>query len=93
MQGSPNLGIINLMPLIFIFGVFYFLIIRPQQKKQKEHQEMIKNLKKNDEIITSGGVHGTIINIKDRTFMVRVDESAKIEIDKSSIANIKKARQ
>ncbi len=87
--GSPNL----LVPMIFMFVVFYFLIIRPQQKKQKQHREMIKNLKKNDEVVTSGGVHGTIVNVKEKTFVLRVDENAKIEIDKSAVAYTKKVRQ
>jgi len=92
MQGAPNAGILNFIPLIFIFIVFYFLIIRPQQKKQKEHLAMITSLKKNDEIVTAGGILGTIINIKENTFVIRVDENVKIEIEKKSVAYIKKAR-
>jgi len=90
MQGNP--GIVNFIPLLVIFGIFYFLIIKPQQKKQKEHQEMVKNLKKNDEIVTAGGIHGTIVQVKDKTLGVRVDENAKIEIDKASVSLVKKAR-
>lgn len=93
MQPNPNAGIIQLVPFIFIFIVFYFLIIKPQQKKQKEHQTMIQNLKKNDEVVTGGGIHGTIVNIKDKTFILRVDENTKIEVDKNSIAYVSKARQ
>ena len=78
---------------LFMIVIFYFMLFRPQQKKQKEHKDMIANLKKNDEVVTSGGVHGTIVNIKEKTFVVRIDESAKIEIDKASIAYIEKARQ
>ena len=92
MQGAPNAGILNFIPLIFIFIVFYFLIIRPQQKKQKEHQAMVTNVKKNDEIVTTGGLYGTIVNIKEKTFVVRIDESAKIEIEKNSVAYVRKVR-
>lgn len=92
MQPTPNAGIMNFVPLIFIFGVFYFLIIRPQQKKQKEHQALIKGLKKNDEVVTNGGIHGTIVNSKEKTFVLRVDENTKIEIEKSSVAYLKKSR-
>jgi len=92
MQATPNAGIFNFIPLIFIFIVFYFLIIRPQQKKQKEHQGMVASLKKNDEIVTTGGIFGTIVNVKEKTFVVRVDENAKIEIEKNSIAHVRKAR-
>ncbi|MDD3296732.1 MAG: preprotein translocase subunit YajC [Candidatus Omnitrophica bacterium] len=92
MQG-PNSGMLQIVPLIFIFGIFYFLIIRPQQKKQKDHLAMIQNIKKNDEVVTVGGVHGTVINVKEKTFIVRIDENVKVEIDKSSVAYIKKVRQ
>ncbi len=90
MQG--NTGIVNFIPLLVIFGIFYFLIIRPQQKKQKEHQEMVKNLKKNDEIVTAGGIHGTIVQVKDKTLGLRIDENAKVEIDKASVSFVKKVR-
>jgi preprotein translocase subunit YajC len=90
MQGSPG-GIMNFIPLIFIFGVFYFMIIRPQQKKQKEHASMLQSLKKNDDVITSSGMHGTIVNVKDKTFVVRFDDNVKIEMDKAAVACLKKS--
>lgn len=92
MSAAPNPGILNFIPFIFIFLIFYFLIIRPQQKKQKEHQAMVAGLKKNDEVVTNGGIFGTIVNVKDKTFVIRVDENAKIEIEKNSIAYLRKAR-
>lgn len=91
MQVNSN-AIVQLFPLLFIFGIFYFLIIRPQMKKQKEHVAMINGLKKNDEVVISGGIHGTIINIKEKTFVVRVDENAKIEVDKTSVSYVEKQR-
>lgn len=90
-QGPTPNPIVSFVPLILIFVVFYFLIFRPQKQKQSEHQNMVANLKKNDEIITVGGMHGTIVNIKDTTFVVRVDENVKIEIEKSSVSVLKKA--
>jgi len=78
--------------LIFMLLLFYFMIMRPQQRKQKEHKEMLANLKKNDEVVTSGGIHATVVNVKDKTFVIRIDENTKIEIDKTSIAYLKKAR-
>jgi preprotein translocase subunit YajC len=92
MQPNSNTGILGLAPFIFIFIVFYFLIIRPQSKKQKQHQAMIGKLKKNDEVVTGGGIHGTIVNVKDTTFVLRIDENAKIEIDRGSVSYLKKAR-
>ena len=89
MQPNPNTMIV---PFVFMMVVFYFLIIRPQRKKQKEHENMIKELKKNDEIVTSGGIHGTIINVKEKTFVIRVDENSKIEINQDSVGYVKKTR-
>ena len=81
-------GIMGIMPLILIFVVFYFLVIMPQKKQQRKHAEMIKNIKKNDEIVTIGGIHGTVVNIKEKTFVIRIDDNAKIEIDKTAVASV-----
>lgn len=82
--------LINLFPLILIFAIFYFLIIRPQKTKEKEHKTMLNNLNKNDEVVTSGGIYGTIVNVKDKTLILRIDENVKIEVEKNCIAYIKK---
>ncbi|MCD6134528.1 MAG: preprotein translocase subunit YajC [Candidatus Omnitrophica bacterium] len=81
-------GIIGIMPLLLIFIVFYFLVIMPQKKQQRKHAEMIKNIKKNDEVVTIGGIHGTVVNIKEKTFVIRVDDNIKIEIDKTAVASV-----
>ena len=86
-------GIGSIVPLLFMFAVFYFLIIRPQQKKQKEHDFMIQNLKKNDEVVTSGGIHGTIVNTKDKSLVLRIDDNVKIEIDKNAISYVKRVKK
>ena len=80
----------NLLPLVFIFIIFYFLLIRPQKSKEKEHQKMLKELDKNDEVVTSSGIHGTIVNIKDKTLILRIDDNVKIEVEKNCIAYKKK---
>lgn len=82
---SP-LGII--LPFIIIIGIFYFLLIRPQKKQQKKHQEMIENLKKKDRVITSGGIHGNIVNIKHNSVILKIEKDTKIEIQKSSISRV-----
>ncbi len=84
--------LVSFMPLILIFVVFYFLLIRPQQKKQREHEEILKSLAKNDEVVTNGGIHGTIINVKDTTVTLRVDDNVKLEVEKHAIAYVKKKR-
>jgi len=82
--------LMNLMPIILIFAVFYFLLIRPQKKTQDEHKKMIASLKKNDEVITAGGIHGTIVNVKDHTVTLKVDDNVKVEVQKSSVSTMKR---
>lgn len=93
MQPNPQAGIFGIVPLIFFIVMLYFFIFRPQQKEQKRHRAMIENLKKNDEIVTLGGIHGTIINVKEKTFVLRIDDNAKMEIDKNAISYVVKERQ
>ncbi|MCX5696194.1 MAG: preprotein translocase subunit YajC [Candidatus Omnitrophica bacterium] len=91
MQPQATNSIINLVPLALIFVIFYFMLIRPQRQKEKEHQKMLGNLNKNDEVVTSSGIHGTIVNVKEKTIILRIDENVKIELEKNCIAVIKKA--
>ena len=89
-QGSAVNPLLNLAPLLLIFAVFYFLIIQPQRAKEKEHQGMLAKLAKNDDIVTTGGIHGTIVNVKDKTVTVRIDDNVKIEVEKSAVVYVKK---
>lgn len=91
MQPQAANPIMSFVPLVLIFVIFYFMLIRPQKKKEQEHQKMLGNLAKNDEVVTSSGIHGTIINVKEKSVILRVDENVKIEIEKNCIAYIKKA--
>ena len=92
-QAQAANPVLNLFPLIFIFVIFYFLLIRPQKTKEKEHQKMLTNLNKNDEVVTSSGIHGTIVNVKDKTLILRVDDNVKLEMEKNCVAYIKKNEQ
>src|SRR3989338_4332802 len=92
MTDQPNV-FIQFLPLVFLFVIFYFLIIRPQQKKQKEHADMIAKLDKNDEVITAGGVHATVVSVGDKTVNLRIADNVKIEVERSSISQVKKSRQ
>ncbi len=80
----------QLVPMVLIFGIFYFLVIMPEKKKQKDHQEMIKNLKKNDEVVTSGGIHGIVVNLKETSVVLRLDENVRVEFDKEAVLVLKK---
>ncbi|HHW42780.1 MAG: preprotein translocase subunit YajC [Thermoanaerobacteraceae bacterium] len=86
-QLSPQLG--TLLYIVALFALLYFLLIRPQQQRQKKHQEMIKNIKVNDPIITAGGIYGTVVKVKEDTLVVRVADNVRIEIMKSAVAQVR----
>ena len=77
MQPQPN-PIMSLVPIAAIFVIFYFLLIRPQQKQAKEHEAMLEGLKKGDKVLTTGGLYGTIIGVKDQDLEVRFAENVKL---------------
>ena len=79
------------IPYVLILLIMYFLVFKPQKTKQKERKELLANLKKNDQAVTSGGIHGTIVNVKDTTVIMRIDDNVKIEVDKEAIAAVEKA--
>ena len=76
-----NSGIAQFIPLILIFVIFYFFLIRPQQKKVKEHKQMVENLKKGDKVITSGGIVGTVERVMENEMLeVRISDDVTVEI-------------
>ena len=85
--------ILQFLPLVFLFVIFYFMLIRPQQQKQKSHEQMIAKLEKNDEVITVGGVHATVISVGEKTATLRIADNVKIEIEKASITQVTKKRE
>ena len=88
-QANP---ILSFLPLIFMFVIFYFLLIRPQQKRQKEQAEMVKNLKKGDRVVAAGGLIGTIHTLQDDYVVLRVgDQDTKIEVLRTSIQELRKS--
>ena len=87
-QATNPLFQFPIIPYILIIGIFYFLVLKPQKEKQKQHKEMQDNIKKNDQIVTSSGIHATVVNVKDKTVIVRIDDNAKIEIDREAIAQV-----
>jgi preprotein translocase subunit YajC len=92
-QGGPVDLIAQLAPLLFIMVLFYFVLIRPQQKRQKQHQQLISNLKTGDKVITSAGIHGLIANVKETTVLLKIADNVKIEVDRSAIATVAKATE
>jgi preprotein translocase subunit YajC len=83
----------TLLPFLFMGVIFYFLLIRPQQKRQKQHQQLMANLKTGDRVVTSSGIHGLIANVKETTFLLKVADNVKIEIDKSAVAGVEKTAE
>jgi preprotein translocase subunit YajC len=77
-----------LIPMIIIFAAFYFLLIRPQQKKQKAHTALISNLKTGDEILTAGGILGVVTGISEHYAIVKISDNTEIKIQKSSVAQV-----
>ena len=82
--GAPN-PLMLFGPLLLIW---YLLLIRPESKRRKEHQGMLKNLKKNDEVVTIGGMFGTVVNIKPESVTLRVDDNVRVEVERSAVAKL-----
>lgn len=88
--GSGTSPLALWLPIILIFAIMYFLIFRPQAKKQKQHRLMIEGLKKGDKIITAGGIYGTIAGVKEKEniLIVKIADNTKIELARSSVAQV-----
>ncbi len=92
--GGDAMGMLmSLAPLILIFVVFYFLLIMPQQKKAKQHRQMLESIIKGDEVITSGGIHGKVVGIADQVLTLDVGEKVKIRVSREFIAQKKGTEQ
>lgn len=85
---GSNSQLVSLLYIVALFAILYFLMIRPQQQRQKKHQEMIKNLKPDDRVITAGGIYGTIVKMKDDSFILRVADNVRIEFLKTAISQV-----
>ncbi|NMA51461.1 MAG: preprotein translocase subunit YajC [Peptococcaceae bacterium] len=79
---------VSLLYIIGLFVILYFLMIRPQQQRQKKHQQMIKNLKANDRIVTIGGIYGTIVKIKEDSLILKIADNTEIEILQTAVSRI-----
>ena len=89
-QGGAG-GFASFIPLILMFVIFYFLLIRPQQKKSKEHRQMIESLKTGDRIVTSGGLHGRITGVSDATLTVEIAEKVRVKVNRASVSALMQA--
>ena len=87
-EGNPGSTLFSFLPLVAIIAIFYFLILRPQNKKQKDTQKMLSALKKGDRVVTIGGIHGVIQSVKESTVIVKVDDTVKLELSRSAISSV-----
>lgn len=78
----------QVLPMVLLFAAMYFLMIAPQRKKQKQHEAMLKSLESGDEVVTTGGIYGTITNVKEDRFVVRIADNTKIEIGKAFVQTV-----
>lgn len=89
---TPN-SIISFLPLIFILGIFYLIVFLPARRRQKKLQEMIDNLKPGDKVVTSGGIYGTIVGLKDDRIQLRIAENVKVELSKNAVTALQGSEQ
>ena len=86
-QAQPNLWV-NMIPIAAVFVIFYFFLIRPQQKQVKEHQRMLDSVQKGDRILTTGGLYGTVVGLKGTDLEVRFAETVKLTVARSAVAKV-----
>lgn len=91
--GSGPSTLISFLPLVLVFVIFYFLLIRPQQKKAKEHRDMLAKLKKNDEVVTSGGIYGKVVALADSVVTLEVAPNVRIRVHRPQISEIIKGEK
>jgi preprotein translocase subunit YajC len=83
-------GLLSILPFVFIFVIMYYVMIRPQMRRQKEQARLVSALKTGDRVVTSSGIHGLISNVKDTTVIVKVADNVKLEMEKTSVTNVVK---
>ncbi len=80
--------LMQLIPFALMAAIFYFIVLRPEQKKKAAHAARIAQLQKNDAVVTAGGIHGTVVALKEKTVVIRVDDNVKIEVDREAITTV-----
>lgn len=86
-------AIMSFLPLAIIFAIFYFLLIRPQQKKQKEHRELLTNLKVGDRVISNSGIYGSIVKLSEKSITLQIADGVKVKMARSAIADVVKTEE
>jgi preprotein translocase subunit YajC len=90
---GPGGGLLSILPFVFIFVIMYYVMLRPQMRRQKEAARLVSALKTGDRVITSSGIHGLISNVKDTTVIVKVADNVKLEMEKTAVTNVVKTTE
>ncbi len=90
-QGGQQSPVSFFIFMGLLFAVFYFILIRPQQKRQKEHRRLLESLKKGDKVVTSGGIHGTIVGLSDAVITMEIADKVKVKVDRNCIVGLAKS--
>jgi preprotein translocase subunit YajC len=88
-QQTGGSGMEGIVMLVVMFAIFYFLLIRPQQKRAKQHKELVENLKAGDQVVTAGGIHGKVVAVQDTLVTLEIASNVRIKISRSSIVGTK----
>jgi len=86
-------GLISMLPFVFIFIIMYYVMLRPQMRRQKEAAKLVAALKTGDRVVTSSGIHGLISNVKETTVIVKVADNVKLEMEKTAVTNVVKTNE
>ena len=86
-------GLIGMLPFVFIFVIMYYVMLRPQMRRQKEQARLVASLKTGDRVVTASGIHGLISNVKDKTVIVKVADNVKLEMEKTAVTNVLKTAE
>ena len=92
-QAGAGPNPLAMLPMFAMMAaIFYLIVFRPQQKARKEHEQMVKDLKKNDQVVTSGGIFGTVVNTKPESITLRIDDNVRVEVEPSAIIRLVKPK-
>jgi len=90
-DGSQPPAWVQLLPLVILFVLMYFVLLRPQMKRQKEQEKLISSVKSGDRVVAAGGIYGTVTNIKDSVVVLKISDNVKIEVQRSTITSVEKS--
>lgn len=89
-SGGPP-ALVGIFPIVAVLAVFYLIVIRPEQKKRKEHEELVKNLKRNDQVLMVSGIYGKVVSVGEKTLGVQIAPNVQVQVDPSAIQTIQRA--